>query len=100
MRLFKNWYLVKSPKLKPEKGAKEYPIRIRSAQHSKKKDIKEWLIKDDELFQYGFQDGYLEAIINIIIDFGNGETEFHTLDINRLVVENQRMKDKLGITEI
>ena len=29
-------------------------------------------------------------IIDIISEFGNGVTEFHTLDINRLVVENQR----------
>lgn len=41
-----------------------------------------------------------DEIIEIIQDFGSGICEFHTLDINRLVVENQRMKEKLKITEI
>ena len=35
----------------------------------------------------------LEAILN-------GETEFHTIDINRIIVENVRMKKLLNIEEI
>lgn len=41
-----------------------------------------------------------EEIISIITEFGNGMCEFHTLDINRLIVENQRMKELLNIEEI
>lgn len=41
-----------------------------------------------------------EEIIDMIIDFGCGETEFHTVDINRIIVENQRMKALLNIKEI
>lgn len=40
-----------------------------------------------------------EEIIDMIIDFGCGETEFHTVDIERLVVENQQMKKLLNIEE-
>ncbi len=40
----------------------------------------------------GYQLKSNEDIIDIISEFGNGETEFHTLDINRLVVENDRAK--------
>jgi len=39
-------------------------------------------------------------LINIICDFGFGETEFHTIDIERLLKENQRMKKLLNIEEI
>lgn len=45
----------------------------------------------------GYQLKSNEDIIDIISEFGNGETEFHTLDINRLVVENQRMKKVLDL---
>lgn len=41
-----------------------------------------------------------EEIIDMIIDFGSGETEFHTIDINRIIVENQRMKKLLNIEDI
>jgi hypothetical protein len=41
-----------------------------------------------------------DEIIDMIIDFGCGETEFHTVDINRIIVENQRMKALLNIKEI
>ena len=34
-----------------------------------------------------------EEIIDIITEFGNGELEFQTIDITRLVVENQKAKD-------
>lgn len=41
-----------------------------------------------------------EEIIDMLIDFGCGETEFHTVDIERIIVENQRMKKLLNIEEI
>lgn len=31
-----------------------------------------------------------EELIDIIIDFGCGETEFHTVDIERLIKENDK----------
>jgi hypothetical protein len=40
----------------------------------------------------GYQLKTNQEIIDIISFFGNGETEFHTVDINRLVVENDRVK--------
>jgi hypothetical protein len=46
----------------------------------------------------GYQLKTDEEIIDMICEFGNGETEFHTVDINRLIVDNRRMKEKLGIT--
>jgi len=39
-------------------------------------------------------------IIDMISEFGCGVLEFHTVDINRLIVENQRMKKLLNIEEI
>lgn len=41
-----------------------------------------------------------EEIIDMICEFGSGELEFHTIDINRIIVENQRMKKLLNIEEI
>jgi hypothetical protein len=41
-----------------------------------------------------------ETIIMDIIEFGSGMKEFHTVDINRIIVENQRMKTLLNIKEI
>ena len=42
-----------------------------------------------------YDDGYRlktnEEIIDIICDFGCGETEFHTTDIERLIKENSKM---------
>ena len=35
-------------------------------------------------------------LIDIICDFGNGETEFHTCDIERLVMENEAYKKLLN----
>ena len=59
-------------------------------------------ILEEVIFDSG--DDYIlktdEEIINMICEFGNGMLEFHTLDINRIIVENQRMKDLLKITEI
>lgn len=44
-----------------------------------------------------YDDGYRlktnEEIIDIICDFGCGETEFHTADIERLIKENSKMVD-------
>ena len=48
----------------------------------------------------GYQLKTDEEIIDMISEFGNGYLEFHTVDINRLIVENERMKKKLGITQI
>lgn len=40
-------------------------------------------------------DGYVlktnAELVNIIMDFGCGETEFHTADIERLIKENKKM---------
>ena len=56
----------------------------------------------DSLWESG--DDYIlktdEEIIEMISDFGCGETEFHTVDISRIIVENQRMKKLLNIKEI
>lgn len=64
------------------------------------KPIREEL--QDSLWESG--DDYIlktdEEIIEMISDFGCGETEFHTVDINRIIVENQRMKELLNIKEI
>jgi hypothetical protein len=40
-----------------------------------------------------------EEIIDIICWFGNGETNFHTTDIERLVVENERAKKLIELFE-
>jgi hypothetical protein len=49
-------------------------------------------------------DGYIlktdEQIIDIIINFGNGETEFHTADIERLIREKQQLEKQVEIYEI
>lgn len=34
-----------------------------------------------------------QELKNIIIDFGCGETEFHTADIERLIKEHEKMRD-------
>ena len=59
--------------------------------------IKEELQQMEDEQVDGYQLKSNEDIIDIISEFGNGETEFHTLDINRLVVENQRMKKALDL---
>lgn len=49
-------------------------------------------------------DGYIlktdEQLIDIIINFGNGETEFHTADIERLIREKQQLEKQLKIQGI
>ena len=59
------------------------------------KTIKEEI--ENSLWESG--DNYVlktnEEIINILTDFGCGETEFHTADINRVIVENERMKSSI-----
>lgn len=52
---------------------------------------------EDELDGYQLKTN--EEIIDIISEFGNGETEFHTLDINRIVVENDRAKRLIELFE-
>ena len=47
------------------------------------------------------QDGYKlktnDELIDIIVDFGCGKTEFHTADIERLIREHARMVEVLNI---
>lgn len=47
------------------------------------------------------QDGYKlktnRELIDIIVDFGCGETEFHTADIERLIKEHDRLVEVLNI---
>lgn len=38
-----------------------------------------------------------EELIDIICDFGFGETEFHTADINRIIVEHEKLIEILKI---
>jgi hypothetical protein len=51
-------------------------------------ELQEW----EDQHEDGYQLKTNQEIIDIISFFGNGETEFHTVDINRLVVENDRVK--------
>lgn len=47
------------------------------------------------------QDGYVlktnEELNDIICNFGCGETEFHTVDINRLLLEHKKLIEVLTI---
>jgi hypothetical protein len=54
-------------------------------------------MEDEQMVGYQLKTN--EEIIDIISEFGNGETEFHTLDINRLVVENDRAKQLIELFE-
>ena len=36
-----------------------------------------------------------EEIAEILCSFGNGYTEFHTIDVERLVLENEKMREML-----
>lgn len=49
-------------------------------------------------------DGYIlktdEQLIDVIINFGCGETEFHTADIERLIREKQQLEKQLKIQGI
>jgi len=64
--------------------------------------MKPKIIKQDlqeRLYEESYEDYQLktnEEIIDIIINFGSGETEFHTEDINRIIVENQKMKKDIN----
>lgn len=42
----------------------------------------------------GYQLKSNEQLIDIISEFGNGETEFHTVDIDRLIVENEQLQQE------
>lgn len=61
-----------------------------------KKELEESLWESGDDYQLKTD----EEIIDIISDFGCGMLEFHTVDINRIIVENQRMKKLLNIEEI
>ena len=61
--------------------------------------IKEELQQMEDEQMDGYQLKTNEEIIDIISEFGNGETEFRTLDINRLVVENDRAKRLIELFE-
>jgi hypothetical protein len=61
--------------------------------------MKEFQDSEDEQVG-GYQLKTDEEIIDMISEFGNGELEFHTADINRLIVDNQRMKKKLGVSQL
>jgi len=61
--------------------------------------IREELQQMEDEQENGYQLKTNEEIIDIISEFGNGETEFHTLDINRLVVENDRAKRLIEMFE-
>lgn len=37
-----------------------------------------------------------DELISHISDFGHGKTEFHTVDVARLIDENEAMQDKLN----
>lgn len=56
-----------------------------------RKEIQEEL----DYYEGAYQLKSNEEIIEIIKDFGSGECEFHTTDINRLVVDNLRMEKLL-----
>lgn len=53
-----------------------------------REELQEW----EDQYEDGYKLKTNEEIINKIKYFGNGETNFHTVDINRLVVENDRVK--------
>ena len=61
--------------------------------------IREEIQEEEDYHEDGYQLKSNEDIINMIIEFGNGETEFHTLDINRIVVENDRLKKLVELFE-
>jgi hypothetical protein len=65
-----------------------------------KQTIRQELQEIEDEQENGHQLKTDEEIVDMISEFGSGELEFHTVDINRLIVENQRMKEKLGITEM
>lgn len=53
--------------------------------------IREELQEYEDEQEDGYQLKTNEEIIDMICEFGSGETEFHTIDINRIVVENERL---------
>jgi len=64
------------------------------------KTIRQELQDSEDEQDGGYQLKTDDEIVDMICRFGHGYLEFHTVDINRLIVENERMKKKLGITEI
>jgi hypothetical protein len=59
--------------------------------------IKEQLQELEDEYESGYTLKTNKEIINIISQFGNGETEFHTVDIERLVVENKKAVDLIEL---
>jgi hypothetical protein len=59
------------------------------------KPIREELQEFEDEQMDGYKLKTNEEIIDMIMEFGNGELAFHTLDINRLVVENRRLIELL-----
>lgn len=55
-----------------------------------KQSIREELQENENEQEFPYQLKTNDEIICDIIEFGYGECEFHTLDINRLVVESER----------
>ncbi len=62
--------------------------------------IKQQLQESEDESENGYQLKSNGQIIEIISEFGNGETEFHTCDIERLVVENERVREMINSFEI
>jgi len=61
--------------------------------------IKEQLQEIEDEYSSGYILKTNKEIIDIISGFGNGETEFHTVDIERLVVENKKAGDLIALFE-
>lgn len=61
------------------------------------------VFKRMQLEEYDHADGVTlktdKELEQIIIDFGHGVTKFHTVDVNRLLVENQKLKELLRFDE-
>lgn len=63
------------------------------------KKIKDSLQESENENQNGYSLKTNDEIIAMISEFGNGEMEFHTLDIERLVVENERARALMELFE-
>lgn len=38
-----------------------------------------------------------QELVNILVEFGDGVTEFHTRDIQRLLIENERLRKNIAV---
>ena len=62
-----------------------------------RKDIQDSLIESGDEYILKTDD----ELIGLITDFGNGMTEFHTVDIERLIREKQFLEEKIeSLTEM